>query len=169
MSPSLLYNFAPPSPDSPTDWRTVNDPVMGGVSESVFVATKEGAAFTGTVSLKQGGGFASVRSPEQAQDLSDAEGLSLRLRGDGKRYWLTTYTVAGGPVSYRSPVRPPEHWTTTFVPFTDLTPYRRGSKVPDAPPFDASQLRSMGFLIADKQAGSFRLEIARIEAGECRS
>jgi len=89
----------------------------------------------------------------------------VRLRGDGTRYWLTTYTDPGGPISYRAPLDPPEHWTTVTVPFNTLTPYRRGTKVPDAPPFDPAQLRTLGFLIADEQEGPFRLEVAWIRAG----
>jgi len=165
MPSSSLFDFSPSSPDAPTEWQSIDDPVMGGVSESRFVATDEGAAFTGTVSLKQGGGFASVRAPEANYDLGDAEGLQLRLRGDGKRYWFTSYPETGGSVSYRTPIEPAEHWTTVPVAFDDLTPYRRGTKVLDAPPFDPAQLRTLGFLIADEQEGSFRLEVQWIRAG----
>jgi NADH dehydrogenase [ubiquinone] 1 alpha subcomplex assembly factor 1 len=121
------------------------------------------------VSLKQGGGFASVRAPESTYDLSEHDGLRLKVRGDGKRYWLTTYTAPGGPVSYRTPIEPPTDWTTLSVPFDTLTPYRRGSKVPDAPPFDPAQIRSLGFLIADEQDGPFQLEVRWIRAGRADS
>lgn len=164
MSTSRLFDFSVPNSTSPQHWRTINDDVMGGVSESRFVATEAGAAFTGTVSLEHGGGFASVRGPENGWDLSNHDGLQLRLRGDGRRYWLTTYTVPGGPISYRAPLQPPEEWTTVRVPFADLAPYRRGTKRPDAPPFNPSQVRTLGFLIADEQDGPFRLEIAWIRA-----
>jgi len=165
MSAPILFDFSPPSPDDPSAWRSTDDPVMGGVSESEFVATEEGAAFTGTVSLQHGGGFASVRAPEMECDLSTFDGLRTRLRGDGKRYWLTTYTGPGGSISYRSPIEPPAHWSTVVVPFETLTPYRRGTPVPDAPPFAPAQLRTLGVLIADEQEGPFRLEIQSIRAG----
>lgn len=167
MSSSLLFDFTTPSEDDPSEWQSIDDPVMGGVSESQFVATDEGAAFTGTVSLEQGGGFASVRAPEQSYDsgLADKRGLQLYLRGDGKRYWLTTYTETGGPISYRAPLESIENWGTVTVRFDDLTPYRRGTKVPNAPPFDPAQLRTLGFLIADEQEGPFRLEVAWIRTG----
>lgn len=163
MPSSLLFDFAA-SPDTAAAWRSIDDPVMGGVSQSRFTATEGGAAFTGDVSLKQGGGFCSVRAPALTADLHDAHGLRLRLRGDGKRYWLTMYTEAGGSVSYRASLQPPADWTPLTVPFDELTPYRRGSHVPDAPAFVPGQLRTMGFLIADEQAGPFRLEVARIQA-----
>lgn len=165
MSSAPLFDFSTLASDAPADWRSIDDPVMGGVSESTFAATEAGAAFTGTVSLKQGGGFASVRAPASHYDLSDHDGLRLRLRGDGKRYWLTTYTSPGGSISYRASLHPPTEWTTVAVRFDALTPYRRGTKVPDAPPFDPAQIRTLGFLIADEQDGAFRLEVAWIRAG----
>jgi NADH dehydrogenase [ubiquinone] 1 alpha subcomplex assembly factor 1 len=166
MSSTCLFDFTVPDPDDPAAWRSIDDPVMGGVSESTFAATDDGAAFTGTVSLKQGGGFASVRAPEADYDLSGHAGLQFCLRGDGKRYWCTVYTESGGPVSYRTPITPPENWTTVSVPFDALTPYRRGREVPDAPSFAPSQVRTLGFLIADEQAGPFRLAVAWIRAGD---
>ena len=159
-----LFEFSSSAPDDPAEWRAIDDPVMGGVSKSQFMTTEEGAAFTGTVSLEHGGGFASVRAPAADYDLGEHDGLRLHLRGDGKRYWLTTYTDAGGPISYRTPIKPPKEWATLVVPFSDLTPYRRGTKVPDAPPFDPAKLRTPGFLIADEQEGPFRLEVAWIRA-----
>ena len=165
MFESVLFDFTTAASSDPADWRSIDDPVMGGVSGSTFEATEAGAAFTGTVSLKQGGGFASVRAPESTYDLSGHEGLRLRLRGDGKRYWLTTYTVSGGPISYRASLQPPTDWRTVAVRFDDFVPYRRGTTVPDAPPFDPAQVRTLGFLIADEQDGPFRLEVAWIRAG----
>jgi len=169
MPTSPLFDFSSSSPNDPSDWRSIDDPVMGGVSESRFVATDDGAAFAGTVSLKQGGGFASVRAPESTYDLGGADGLRLRLRGDGQRYRLTTYTEAGGSISYRAPIEPPERWATIDVPFRTLTPYRRGTEVPDAPPFDPSRLRTLGFLIADEQDGPFRLGVAWIRPYEAET
>lgn len=160
---SVLFDFTGPS--DPSAWHSIDDPVMGGVSQSRFVATEEGAVFTGTVSLEHGGGFASVRAPESTYDLSAQEGLRLRLRGDGKRYWVTLYTDPGDSVSYRLSLHPPPQWTTVPVPFDDLTPYRRGTKVPETPPFTPARIRALGFLIADEQDGPFRLEVAWIRVG----
>jgi monofunctional biosynthetic peptidoglycan transglycosylase len=166
MSSRFLFDFSSPTSSDPAAWRAIDDVVMGGVSESEFVATEDGAAFTGTVSLEQGGGFASVRAPEGAWDLSDAEGLRLRVKGDGKRYWLTMFTDPDGSISYRAPLEPPQHWTDITVSFDRLTPYRRGTRVPTAPSFDPAGLRTLGFLIADEQAGPFHLDVRWIRADE---
>lgn len=164
MSPRPLFDFSSAGDDDPAAWRSIDDPVMGGISESDFRSTEPGAAFTGTVSLEHGGGFASVRAPDASYDLSDARGLALRVRGDGKRYWCTFYTADGGPVSYRVPMEPPTEWTTVTVTFDDLIPYRRGTTHPDAPRFNPGRVTSLGFLIADEQEGPFRLEISWIRS-----
>ena len=44
------------------NWSTVNDKVMGGVSTSKFYYDGNQAIFEGKISLKNNGGFASVRS-----------------------------------------------------------------------------------------------------------
>jgi len=164
-----LFDFTQSGSALPSVWRSIDDPVMGGVSESTFVDTDAGAAFTGTVSLERGGGFASVRAPESNYDLSEHDGLYLRLRGDGHHYWVTSYTENGGPISYRTSLQPPTQWTTVSVPFDTLTPYRRGSLLTDAPAFAPSQIRTIGFLIADEQEGTFRLDIQWIRASGMES
>jgi monofunctional biosynthetic peptidoglycan transglycosylase len=161
-SPQTLFDFQ--TPDAAENWRTINDTVMGGVSTSEFVATDEGAVFQGTVSLDRGGGFASVRAPEDRYDLSGTGGLRLVVRGDEKRYKLTLYTRSGGRISYRVPFDAPRTWHTVALSFDALTPFRRGRRVPDAPPFDPSDVRALGVLIGDKQAGPFRLYIRSIVA-----
>jgi monofunctional biosynthetic peptidoglycan transglycosylase len=156
-----LFDFT--ADDAPADWRSIDDVVMGGVSESTFEATDAGATFRGTVSLEQGGGFASVRAPDRARDLSAHTAFQLRLRGDEQAYWWTAYTGPNSP-SYRARLHPTPDWATVTVPFDALTPYHRGTHVPDAPPFDPASVYSVGFLIADEQDGPFGLEVAWIRA-----
>lgn len=164
MTASTLFDFVAADEEAISGWRPVDDGVMGGVSESRLVATEQGASFTGTVSRDQGGGFASVRSPTGEWDLRALDHFSLHLRGDGKKYWFTSYMDTTDSVSYRAPLQPPSHWTVESIPFDALTPHRRGSRVPDASPFDPSKVRSIGFPIADEQAGPFQLEVAWIRA-----
>ena len=76
---------------------SLDDVVMGGISESGFVV-RQGAGedggpagvFAGRVTTQNNGGFASVRTRnlEPALDLDAFEGLQLRVRGDGMRYKL---------------------------------------------------------------------------------
>lgn len=164
FAPGASGNASPNPHIQTTDWTPVNDTVMGGVSSSDVAKTADGARFHGTVSLDRGGGFASVRAPETAVDVSDANAFHLRLRGDEKTYKFTAYTSDGEGVSYRKPFTAAKGWTDILIPFQEMKPYRRGRNVPSAPPFDPSTLRTFGFLIGDKQDGDFNLEIRRIAA-----
>ena len=77
-------------------WFSIGDPVMGGVSTGRIASTGAGTAvFAGTVSLARNGGFASVRTPLRAGDLDGANGLALRVRGDGGRYKINLRTDSG--------------------------------------------------------------------------
>ena len=43
--------------------------------------------------------------------------------------------------------------------FSAFEPVFRGRRVPDHPPLDPAEVKTLGLLIADKQAGPFRLEL----------
>jgi monofunctional biosynthetic peptidoglycan transglycosylase len=145
-------------------WRNIDDAVMGGLSASEMVIENGVAVFHGEVSLANRGGFASVRSEPEDHDLSAFDGLVLRVRGDGKRYRVRLRTTAAldGP-SYQATVEPPTGvWQEITVPFSDFEPVFRGRRLPDHPPLDPGGVMTFGLMIADNQAGSFRLEIGWI-------
>jgi uncharacterized surface protein with fasciclin (FAS1) repeats len=148
-------------------WVAVNDNVMGGVSEGGFRLDKEGVlVFSGTLSLENRGGFASIRTVQGRTDLSRYEGLAVRVRGDGRRYWLTLKTdrwiMAG---SYRVEFDTvPGRWLEIRAPFADFRATSFGRQLDDFPPVDPSKVESLGFLIADKQPGPFSLQVAWIKA-----
>lgn len=147
-----------------SNWTPLNDTVMGGESSSRWRETEDGGVFEGTVSLANGGGFASVRSPEALRDWSDADGVRMTVVGDGKTYKLTMYTRPGGRISYRASFAAPDGEAEVVVPFEELTPYRRGRHVPSAPAFDPSAITQVGLLISDKQAGDFQLRVRDLQA-----
>jgi monofunctional biosynthetic peptidoglycan transglycosylase len=123
------------------------------------------ASFRGTVSFDNNGGFASVRSRPEARDLSDFDGLVVRVRGDGHRYGLRLRTTdAFDGVSYQAVIEPPAgEWTDLAVPFADFRPVYRGRELADHPPLDASRVTTFGLMIA-RQEGPFRLDVDSIHA-----
>lgn len=148
-------------------WMPVNDVVMGGVSSSEIAATDSGTAvFRGTVSLENNGGFASVRSGAAEFDMEGYEGIRLHVRGDGSDYRLRLHTTDSfDGVAYQQTFGTTEgEWITVDIPFADFTASFRGRRVPDAPALNPSNIRQIGFLIADRQTGPFALEIASISA-----
>lgn len=148
-------------------WEVVNDGVMGGVSISQFqVLPKGGAVFSGTVRLENSGGFASVRSPTVREPLTGCTAFVLRVRGDGQRYKFGVRSGAGfGTPLYQCAFLTKQgEWEEHRLAIGDFVPTFRGRVLTDVPPLDPAKVTTLGFLIADRQAGPFRLEIAWIKA-----
>ena len=158
-------------PSDPRGWEAfavVNDDVMGGVSTS-RVAVEGGAlVFAGTVSLENDGGFASMRAPLAPRDLRGYTGIELAVRGDGRRYKLTLRDAASNTaarVLHRAPFDTHDREMRTLrIPFEAFEAGFRGQPLPDAPPVDRQRISELGVLIADRQAGDFRLELHAIRA-----
>ena len=150
-------------------WRPIDDPVMGGVSASTAQLTAEGTlVFSGTVSLENNGGFASIRSSALDGAHQSARGITLSVRGDGKRYKVNLRTSdTFDSVQYQAVFETAAgKWETIRIPFDAFRPVFRGRPVPDAPVLAPQRIVSVGFLISDRQAGPFRLEIRAIRAHE---
>lgn len=163
-----LFDFS--GPGAARAWRSVDDVVMGGLSASRFVVDEnDRGIFTGTVSLRNNGGFASVRVAATLPSEATMECITLEVRGDGKIYKLNLRTDrsldgAGWQTSFGTVA---DTWTTVTLPLRDFLPRWRGRLIRDAPPFDPAGLQSIGLSIADKQEGPFWLEIRRLTAGLC--
>ena len=160
-----LFNFETAT-HSPA-WDVVTDGVMGGVSASQFqVLTNGGAVFSGTVRLENNGGFASVRSTPVRENLAGLAAFVLRVRGDGRRYKFSARTGVGfdSPLYQCSFTTKQGEWEEHRLAFSDFVPTFRGRVLTDVPPLDPAGVNSVGFLISDKQAGPFRLEIGWIKA-----
>jgi len=153
------------APGSVSGWRAIDDAVMGGVSTSaISYVPGDGAVFSGFVSLANNGGFASVRSPSFAA-LGAGGAFLLTVRGDGKRYKFSVRTDAVfDGVSYQAAFQPPPgEWAVVRLAAADFLPKWRGRIVDDALPLDPARAQQLGLLIADLQAGAFRLEVGAIE------
>jgi NADH dehydrogenase [ubiquinone] 1 alpha subcomplex assembly factor 1 len=161
---SILFDFSTTT-NAPA-WQIVNDEVMGGISTSHFDLVNGVAIFRGDVSLENSGGFASVRSQPARHDLTGCDTFVLRARGDGRRYKFTvrTGTDFDAPLYQCAFATKPGAWAEHRLPIKDFVPTFRGRLLTDVPPLDAARVRSVGFLISDRQAGAFRLEIASIAA-----
>ncbi len=146
-------------------WTSVDDGVMGGRSSSRTVRTGDGTMlFLGEVSLENNGGFASIRSAPQQHDLAGTSGIVLRVRGDGKRYRVNLRTDAGfDGVQYQAAFTTIDGvWQDVDLDFARFEPRLRGRPVPAASPLDPARIVTFGLLIADRQAGRFRLELDTI-------
>jgi hypothetical protein len=162
---AMVVDFS--QPDSLGLWQTVNDGVMGGLSESGLESSGEGSAvFQGIVSLENDGGFASVRTQPEDFNLAGWDGFLLQVKGDGRTYRVRVHMDARFEgIAYQAKFDTREdEWIEARVSFAEFVPTFRGRTLKDAPPLDASKVQRMGIMIADKQEGPFRLEIRWVKA-----
>lgn len=162
-SDKLILDFANPVVSG--GWQPIDDRIMGGVSQSCAEHIPDlGLRFSGSVSSENNGGFASIRSAAANLDLSEFQGLTIRLRGDGKDYKLSLRTddFFDG-VSYQASFTTrPATWQEITLPFKDFTPTHHGIHLNTVAPLDARHIRSFGLFIADNQQGCFQLDVAWI-------
>jgi len=145
-----------------SQWYVVNDGVMGGFSESdIRKTSRQTAVFSGDLSLENNGGFASVRATVGTRDLSAHSGLEIRVRGDGRTYQLRLRSNEGfDGIAYRSYFETREgEWLEISLPFSEFVPTFRGRTLSDQPALDRSRIQQVAFMLADKNPGTFSLEI----------
>ncbi|MBR8826476.1 MAG: CIA30 family protein [Gomphosphaeria aponina SAG 52.96 = DSM 107014] len=174
----MLFDFTNPTEDIKETWGAVDDVVMGGVSASSIRLVNNKAIFAGVVSTENNGGFASVRTRNfnPPWDLSNYEGIELRVAGDGKRYkFITRCSQRWDGIGYCYSFDTLYHCDLTIrIPFADLIPIFRAKTVPNAGNFDASKVYSLQLMLSKFeydgglnpkfQAGAFGLEILSIKA-----
>ena len=142
-----------------SDWRVVDDVVMGGRSNGNLVINEEGnGVFYGTVSLENYGGFSSIRYQFKPQDVRHFKTCKIRLKGDGKSYQLRVKTNRSDRHSYVRSFNTSGDWEIIEIPLSTLSPTFRGMKL-NLPNFPNEQMEEIAFLIGNKKAQAFRLEL----------
>ncbi len=160
MPDRILVDFG--DPRDRERWQIVNDGVMGGRSRSTLTIQDDSTAvFEGSLSLANYGGFASVRTAPGDYSLAGFDGLLLRAKGDGRTYQLRMQTDGRFEgVAYRAMFdTEPDTWMIHRISLRSLVPTFRGRVLADVPPLDPAEVRRIGFLIGDKRAGPFRLQV----------
>ena len=65
--------------------------------------------------------------------------------------------------SYRAPLpTTKDAWTEVTVPLADFIPTAFGRRVQGMGPVEPEQINGLGFMLSDKQAGPFKLEVESI-------
>ena len=118
--------------------------------------------FSGILSLENNGGFSSVRSGKVELDLSEAKGLVLRVKGDGRRYEVHLSNPArpgGRGITFAGLLPTTEGgWTEVKIPFSKFEADFRGKRVEGAK-LDPSEIRQVTLELVDKKAGAFEIQV----------
>ncbi|KAJ7379899.1 Complex I intermediate-associated protein 30, mitochondrial [Desmophyllum pertusum] len=161
-------------------WTLITDEQFGGLSRAEFVQNPGGqAVFKGNISTElppassvKYSGMCSIRAQPtwdwkgdvEANDITDYDGIVMRVRGDGRTYALNVQTKSvrdddihqsffhtrGGPL-----------WDIVKVPFTKFVLTNAGFLQDQQMAFP--RIRTLGFTLADWNTGPFHLEIDYIK------
>ena len=147
--------------------NVVNDGVMGGLSQGTIEMTQnDSLLFKGNISLQNNGGFSSFRIAGKLWDLSAWKGIEILVKGDGRTYGLRATTdekFLRSSVSFTADFKTvKDEWVKLQIPFSKMKASWRGRKLDRN--FDPAQIKGLGIILADKQAGKFALEIKSISA-----
>ena len=160
------------------DWVAVDDRIMGGASTSRVVHDgKDATDFEGNL-IVEGGGFASVRYLPALSLPSDADALTLDVRGDGRMgYKLTLQSSAAQEgVSYQYSLPALDEYASLRLPLGDFKPTYRGRPAPEAPALRAADVRGVGLMLSRYEVaggakasippGAFRLSLRSLSIAE---
>jgi len=149
------------------EWISVNDNVMGGISEGGFRISEDNTlVFSGNLSLENRGGFTSIRTRPKDLGLDGYDTIALRLKGDGRIYYINLMNSSrSAAASYRAPIKTKkDNWQEVRISLKDFVYTSFGRTVARAAPLKAKDVQSLGITLADKKAGPFRLELSWIRA-----
>ncbi|MFD1615025.1 CIA30 family protein [Gelatiniphilus marinus] len=157
QSSMTIFNFSPKS--NLSNWRIVNDVVMGGRSNGDFSINSNGnGLFKGLVSLENNGGFSMLQYRFKAIDVLLFSKVLIKLKGDQKTYQFRIKTNSSDYYSYVQSFDANGKWQTIEIPFNTMQPAYRGQKL-DVENYPGKQAEMIGFLIGNKKNEAFQLEI----------
>lgn len=143
------------------EWHTITDAVMGGVSKSNFEITTDNIGlFSGYVSLKNNGGFAMVKHHTTAY-CKDFTTICITLKGDCKAYQIRIKENTATKHWFIAPFTTNGDWQTIEIKLSNMYAMFRGNKV-DIPNFNGDNINEIAFLIGNKKAENFKLELKSI-------
>lgn len=163
-TPGLVFEFGEDS--NTMDWYIVNDGVMGGLSQSKVEYTAESLKFSGRVSLENNGGFASIRSPFRAFDLSQFETVKIKYRSTNqdlgfvfapyRRWYYPNYKIILTQTD--------DNWKIAEFNLKDFKEYKIGKLTGNTISEDLLQnIIRLGLITQTKSAGPFTFEIEYIK------
>ncbi|MDG2201064.1 MAG: CIA30 family protein [Phycisphaerales bacterium] len=158
----VLFDFQ--DPGSVDVFDIVLDGVMGGRSSGRIRAGDGTLIFDGETSLRNNGGFSSMRAPVPSGSCDGADALRVRFKGDGRTWIIGTRSGRsfGGESYWTRFDTVNNRWMDVVIPIAEMerTSFGQALRGRIAP----EQVRGIEFYMYDKKAGPFRLEIDSIEA-----
>jgi len=123
-----------------SDWKSLNDTIMGGSSFAKCRSSEKGLFLEGNL-VEEGGGFVSCRSPifDNPFNLSKYSGLILEVEGEGRtlkfaiaceKKPLSLSNLLKGDIRWVASIPTKENGVSRIkIPFKDLEPARRAKPI----------------------------------------
>ncbi len=147
---------------STSNWKIVNDTVMGGRSASTITTAVDGGLhFSGKVSLENNGGFCMVKSVLSQPVNKEATTCTITVVGDGKTYQFRLKPSSSDRESYVMNFTTDKTEQTFTFDIADFKPYFRGRSL-NLPPITNEKIEEIAFLIGNKKEESFNLIIKNV-------
>jgi len=149
------------------EWIMISDNVMGGITASNLAYTDSSMVLSGTISLENYGGFASVKTKFGRFDLSEYKGVRIRFKAANQRFAFTlensrNWTQPNFKGEFGTAKA--NTWTETTIYFKDFNEYQIGE--PTGGKLDPAQLKGivrLGIITNEKKEGPFSLEVDYVE------
>lgn len=143
-------------------WTAINDTVMGGRSQGSVSFNQNSLSFQGSISFDNNGGFASVRGPFQASDLSAYTAVEIRYKTTGQAVALTLENHRPFYMPYYKKTLPNSagNWETITLSLAEFKAYRLGKATGDLLSKEVlKDIIRIGFINGEKKEGAFSLEV----------
>ncbi len=154
-------------------WEAVNDPVMGGVSESGFKVQGNKGIWEGEVKIVprlHAPGFCRVNGDIGSHDLSESAGLVFKMAGRGDPAKTVMAQIETGHSDFKGQfvaniTGVSSDMKSIFVPFSSFRPFGIRPEAGGAPTKSVlKHVMQVGFL-ADGTKGKFEIELEEVLAG----
>ncbi|TXD46583.1 CIA30 family protein [Polaribacter sp. IC073] len=159
-SNQVIFDFKSNSDIS--NWSVLDDVVMGGRSNGNFKINENGyGEFYGNVSLENNGGFSSLRHRFSSIEIKDFKEVVLRVKGGAKKYQFRIKDTLSNQYSFVANFETNGEWQIIKISLSEMYPAFRGRKL-EIGNFSSENIAEIAFLIGNKTAENFKLEIDKI-------
>lgn len=145
-----------------SNWKVMNDGVMGGLSKGDVTLTKNSLILKGEISLANNGGFSSIRCPWGKMDLSKYSEVTIKYRSTeqkvaicfepNRRWWRPYYMLDLNPTQGK--------WKTVTLKIEEAKKY---SIARPRNAYLTKEIRKevlrLGFMTNDKKESPFEFEV----------
>lgn len=160
INAEIIYDFS--SKKNLKGWNIVDDGVMGGRSKgSLRLDSNGNGVFSGYISLRNYGGFSSIRHRSKSVDINEYEYIVLKVFGDNNYYQLRIKSNYYDRHVYVKEFYAKNEWQEVKIKINSMAPQLRGRRL-NMRKFNDNSFVELGILIGNKVEEEFSLVIDHI-------